>query len=144
MYITDLFSRYTQADFIQSKYKDVFVSKIIELLFPIFGNLEMFLMDNDGKLGNDIMRVLRNSFGINRKHTAGYSPWPNSVNEHNHATVDLMLTKMLEDLLNLDERMSLQYCISLKNCMYIRVYSRIYPSSDCYWQNPKISISDTR
>ena len=58
MYITDLFSRYTQADFIQSKYKDVFVSKIIELLFPIFGNLEMFLMDNDGKLGNDTMRVL--------------------------------------------------------------------------------------
>ena len=104
----------------------------------------MFLMDNDGKLGNDTMRVLGNSFGINVKHTAGYSPWSNSVNEHNHATVDLMLTKMLEDLLNLDERMSLQYCISLKNCIYIRVYSRIYPSSDCYWQNPKISISDTR
>ena len=31
MYIIDLFSRYTQADFIQSKCKDVFVSKIIEL-----------------------------------------------------------------------------------------------------------------
>ena len=83
----------------------------------------MFLMDNDGKLGNDTMRVLGNSFVINVKHTAGYSPWSNSVNEHNHATVDLMLTKMLEDLLNLDERMSLQYCISLKNCMYILGYT---------------------
>ena len=134
MYITDLFSRYTQADFIQSKYKDVFVSKIIELWFPIFGNLEMFLMDNNGKLGNDTMRVLGNSFGINIKHTAGYSPWSNSVNEHNHATVDLMLTKMLEDLLNLDERMSLQYCISLKNCMYIRGYT---PAQIAIGKTPK-------
>ena len=133
MYITDLFSRYTQADFVQSKYKDVFVSKIIELWFPIFGNLEMFLMDNNGKLGNDTMRVLGNSFGINVKHTAGYSPWSNSVNEHNHATVDLML-RMLEDLLNLDERMSLQYRISLKNCMYIRGYT---PAQIAIGKTPK-------
>ena len=119
MYITDLFSRYTQADFVQSKYKDVFVSKIIELWFPIFGNPDMSLMDNGGKFENDTMRELGNLFGTNIKHTAGYSPWSNSVNEHNHATVDLVLTKMLEDLLNLDERMALKDCISIKTvCIF--------------------------
>ena len=69
---------------------------------------------------------LGNLFGINIKHTAGYSPWSSGVNECNHATVDLILTKMLEDLPNLDERMALQYCISVKNCcMYIRGYTQL-------------------
>ena len=67
IYIIDLFSRYTQADFIQSKCKDV-VSKIIELWFPVFGNLDMFLMDNGGEFGNDTMRELGNLFSINIKH----------------------------------------------------------------------------
>ena len=125
MNIIDLFSRYTQANFIQSKCKDVFVSKIIELWFPIFGNPDMSLMDNGGKFENDTMRELGNLFGINMKHTAGYSPWSNSVNEYNHATVDLVLTKMVENLLNLDERMASKDCISIKK-QY--VYSRIYHS----------------
>ena len=43
MYITDLFRRYTRAHSTQSKCKDVVVSKIIELWFPIFGNPDMFL-----------------------------------------------------------------------------------------------------
>ena len=69
-------------------------SKIIELWFPIFGNPDMFLMDNGGEFGNDTMRELGNLFGINIKHTAGFGRWSNGVNERNHATVDLMLTQI--------------------------------------------------
>ena len=83
MYIIDLFSRYTRADVIQSKRQDVAVSKIIELWFPIFGNPDMFLMDNGGESGIDTMCELGNLLGINIKHTVGYSPWPNGVNERN-------------------------------------------------------------
>ena len=57
MYIIDLFSHYTRANFIQSKCKDVVVSKIMELWFQIFGNPDMFLMDNGGEFGNDTMCV---------------------------------------------------------------------------------------
>ena len=78
---------------------------------------------------------LGNLFGINIKHTAGYSPWSSGVNECNHATVDLILTKMLEDLPNLDERMALQYCISVKKLLY--VYSRIYPAQIAIGKTPK-------
>ena len=135
MYIIDLFSRYTRADFIQSKCKDVAVSKISELWFPIFGNFDMFLIDNGGEFGNDTKRELGNFFGINIKHTAGYSPWSNDVNKRNHANVNLILTKMLEDLPNLDERMALQYCISVKNCcMYIQGYN---PAQIVIGKNPK-------
>ena len=47
----------------------------------------------------------------------------------------LGLTKMLEDLPNLDEQMALQYCISVKNCcMYIRGYT---PALIAIGKNPK-------
>ena len=94
MYITDLFRRYTRAHFTQSKCKDVVVSKIIELWFPIFGNPDMFLMGNGGEFGKNTMRELGNLFGINIKHTAAFSLWSNGVNERSHATVDLMLTQI--------------------------------------------------
>ena len=59
-------------------------------------------MDNGSEFANDEFRGLRNQFGINIKHTAGYSPWANGLKERNHATIDLMTKKMiLRDLVKL-------------------------------------------
>ena len=55
-------------------------------------------MDNGGELANDVLRELGNQFGINIKHTAAYAPWANGINECNHASVDIMMEKMFEDL----------------------------------------------
>lgn len=90
-------TRYTRADFIPSKEKRIVVAKIIELWLPIFGAAKTFHMDNGGEFANDEMRELGNQFGINIKHTAAYSPCANGLNERNHATVDIMMQKMLED-----------------------------------------------
>ena len=71
----------------------------------------MFLMDNGGEFANDELRELGNQFGINIKHTAAYAPWANEINERNHASIDIMMEKMLEDLPQLSEETALQYAV---------------------------------
>lgn len=53
------------------------------------------------------MRELGNQFGINIKHTVACSPQANKLNDCNHATLDIMMDKMLEYLPDLDENKAL-------------------------------------
>ena len=75
-------------------------------------------MDNGGESANDEMWGLGNQYGINIKQTAAYSPWANGLNERNlnHATIDIMMEKMLEELPNADENTPLQYAVYVRNC----------------------------
>ena len=132
----DMVTRYTRAYFVPSKDKRVIVSKILELWLPIFGTANTFHMDNGGEFANDEMRELGNQFGINIKHTATYSPWANGLNERNHATIDIMMEKMLEDSPNLSDSLALQYAVSIRNCcMFINGFT---PAQLAIGQNPKL------
>ena len=104
----------------KSKKKEVVIDMIIQLWMSIFGAANMFLMDNCGEFATDEMRELGNHFGINIKHTAVYAPWTIGINERNHASIDIMMEKMLEDLPQLSEETALQYPVSIRNCsMYL-------------------------
>ena len=48
IYLIDMVTRYTRADFVQSKDKHVIVAKILELWIPIFGAANTFHLDNGG------------------------------------------------------------------------------------------------
>jgi len=142
IYLIDMVTRYTRAAFVPSKEKQVIVSKILELWIPIFGAAKAFHMDNGGEFANDEMRELGNQFGINIKHTAAYSPWANGLNERNHATVDVMMEKMLEDTPNMSETMALQYAVSVRNCcMFVHGFT---PAQLAIGRNPRLpsAISD--
>ena len=83
-------------------------------------------MDNGGEFANDEMRELRNQYGINIER----------LNERNHATPDIMMKKMLEDLRNVDENTALQYAVSVRNCyLYVRAFT---PAQLATGQNPKL------
>ena len=120
LYMIDVVTHYTRAIFIKSKKKDVIVDMIIQLWMSIFGAANMFLMDNGDEFANDELRELGNQFGINIKHTAAHAPWANGINECNHASIDIMIEKMLENLTQLSEETALQYAVSIRNCsMYV-------------------------
>ena len=94
-------------------------------------------MDNSGEFANDELRQLGNQFGINIKHTAGNSLWANRLNECNHATIDLMMKKMLEDSPKLDKALALHYAVSVRNCsFYVNGFT---PSQLVIGQNPKLT-----
>ena len=132
----DVVTHYIRASFIKNKQKDTVVAKVIEMWLSIFGAATTFLMDNGGEFANDEMRELGNQFGINIKHTAAYAPWENGLNERNHAMIDIMMEKMLEETPNVDKDMMLQYAVSLWNCcMYVRGFT---PSQLALGQNPKL------
>ena len=136
LYLIDMVTRYTRADFVKSKEKHVVISKIIELWLPIFGAAKTFHMDNRGEFANDEMRELGNQFGISIKHTAAYSPWANGLNERNHCTIDFMMEKMLEDNPKLSESLALQYATSIRNtCMFVHGFT---PAQLAIGQNPRL------
>ena len=93
-------------------------------------------MHNGSEFANDELRELGNQFGINIKHTAGYGPWAKGLNEHNHATIDLMMESMLEDSPKLDEAIALHYAVSARNsCLYVNGFT---PSQLTVCQNPNL------
>ena len=110
----DVVTQYARAAFIKNNTKETVVEKIMELWLPLFGAADVFLMDNGGEFANDELQERGNQFGINIKHTAGYSPWANSLNERNHATIDFMMEKMLEDSPKLDEAIALHYAVLVR------------------------------
>ena len=136
LYMIDMVTRFTRATYVEDKTKETVVNKIIELWMPLFGAPRTFHMDNGGEFANDEMRELGNQFGIRIKHTPAYSPWSNGLNERNHATVDVMMSKMIEDCPNLPENVALQYAVSIRNCcMYIHGFT---PAQLALGQNPKL------
>ena len=132
----DVVTQYARAAFIKNNTKETVVEKIMELWLPLFGAADVFLMDNGGEFANDELQERGNQFGINIKHTAGYSPWANSLNERNHATIDFMMEKMLEDSPKLDEAIALHYAVLVRNCcLYVNGFT---PSQLAIGQNPKL------
>ena len=64
------------------------------------------------------------------------------INEHNHASIDIMMEKMLEDLPQLPEETALQYAVSIRNCsMYVHGFT---PAQLATGQNPRLpsALSD--
>ena len=82
------------------------------------------------------MRELGNQFGINIKHTVACSPQANKLNDCNHATLDIMMDKMLEYLPDLDENKALQNFVSVQNCCrYLKGFT---PAQFAIGQNPQL------
>ena len=57
------------------------------------------------------MQELGNQYNINIKLREAHSPWLNGLNKHNHATIDIMMKKMLEDFHNVHEETGRQYAV---------------------------------
>ena len=136
LYMIDVVARFTRATFVRDKTKEVVINAIIKLWLSLFGAPNSFISDNGGEFANSEMRELGNQYGINIKHTAAYAPWANGINERNHATVDVMMNKMMEDMPDAEEDVILQYCVSVRNtCINVHGFT---PAQLVFGQNPRL------
>ena len=60
--------------------------------FPSIG----FFADNGGEFANFKLDELTSQLGLTVKFGPTYSPWSNSINESNHASVNIMINKLIE------------------------------------------------
>ena len=115
LYMTDMVTRYTRANFVPSKNKETIVNMMLKEWVSIFGAPSMFYSDGGGEFANKELKELGNTYGILIRHTPAYSPWANGLNERNHATVDFMLKKMMSENYDIPVDMALQYAVAVKN-----------------------------
>ena len=57
-----------------------------------------FWADNGGEFKNHKMEEFVNKMGIKIKFTPAFSPWSNGVNERNHYSCDVNVTKIMEEV----------------------------------------------
>ena len=73
LYIIDIVTRYTRAQFIKNKRQQTIVNKIIELWLSVFGSPAVFYADNGREFANEEMQEFGEQYGIVIKHTPAYS-----------------------------------------------------------------------
>ena len=114
LYLHDEFSKLIKGQVINDKSKDT-VIKGIENKWIIGGGTgpghptRGFFTDNGGEFLNDDLIDFAAAMDISIKMTAASSPWMNGSCERNHATVDRILEKILED----DPKVELQKALDL-------------------------------
>ena len=75
------------------------------------------LIDNGGEIYNSEYIEAMEQYGIEVCPTGASSPWSNGTCEINHATVDLMVSKMLEESPGMNVEIALADAVSAKNSL---------------------------
>ena len=73
--------------------------------------------DFGGEMSNDIIRDVASNLGIKITTTSSYSPHQNGINERNHATIDLMIARMLASDKTLQPESALAWSLNAKNSL---------------------------
>ena len=76
------------------------------------------LVDNGVEFDNPELLETMEQFNIEVCATAAYSPWSNGTCERNHAVVDLMVNKMLEESPGLKLDIALAHAVNVKNSLH--------------------------
>ena len=116
-YFIDMFSRLTVASFIPEKKPELIVEVLMEKWASSYGLMKGIHSDIGGEMSNELLEDVAANLGIELTTTAAYSPHQNGLNERNHATVDLMMTKMMVSDPNLTPEMALCWSLNAKNCL---------------------------
>ena len=82
-----------------------------------FGMMKCLHSDIGGEMSNELMENVASYLGVKLTTTCASSPHQNGINERNHATVDLMMTRMLESDRNLTPGTALSWALNAKNSL---------------------------
>ena len=114
----DLFTRFSKASVIKSKEPKVVVDSFINTWIAAgMGASNKVVVDNGGEFDNPELLEAMEQFNIEVCATAAYSPWSNGICERNHAVVDLMVNKMLEESPGLKLDIALAHAVNAKNSL---------------------------
>ena len=86
-------------------------------ILNMFGAPDKILFDNGREFWNNKMKDLCHNFNIRILSTGAYSPWQNGICERNHAQVDQMMVKIMEDQPNISTESALSQAIMAKNML---------------------------
>ena len=91
------FTRFIKGVVIQNKEAETVINAVIKHWNCNFGIPSTgFWCDNGKELKNSEMSEYCNKTGLSIKFGPAYSPWANGINEHNHASADKIIAKIIE------------------------------------------------
>ena len=120
LYLHDEFSKLIKGKVINDKQKNTII-KGIESKWIIGDGAgpghpsRGFFSDNGGEFLNDDLIDFAAALDITIKMTAAYSPWMNGSCERNHATVDKLVEKLIEDEPKIDLQKAVDIACFVKN-----------------------------
>ena len=80
-----------------------------------FGVMRFILNDNGGEFTGDEIKEVKDILNVVDLTTGAESPWMNGLCEKNHALVDSMLERMVEDYPNIPDHVLLGWANMAKN-----------------------------
>ena len=133
LYMTDVFTRFSQAVIISSNHKETIANAILKHWVSIFG-VQSILSDNGGEFDNSLLDVAE-LLGTKVLTTAAYSPWSNGIVERHNAVIENMILKITRDT-NCSVENALVWIISAKNAFHNNLcYS---PNQLVFGRNPNL------
>jgi len=82
-----------------------------------FRNGDLIRSDTALDSGVQHKKGIAHKLGVRLTTTSSYSPHQNGLNERNHATVDLMITRMVASDEKMSPEMALSWALNAKNCL---------------------------
>ena len=118
LYMIDMFSRLTVGVFIKDKHPETVANKILKHWVGAgFGLMRFIHSDLGGEFVNKTMTDVADYLNVRLTTTAAHSPNMNGCNERNHATVDRMMSKMMDEDKNLSAETALCWALNAKNSL---------------------------
>lgn len=137
LYLMDMFTRLTKGVWIKNKLPDTIIKETMRNWVGAgFGYPKKFLADNGGEFANDNFRDMCQNLNVEVLNTAARSPWMNGMMERNHAVVDRMIEKLLEDDPNMPLEIALSSALNAKNSL--AMWNGFSSYQLVYGQNPNI------
>ena len=116
-YIIDMHSRMTVAGFISEKKPEEIVNVLLKQWISHYGLMKCLHSDIGGEMSNELIEDVAANLGVKLTTTSAYSPHQNGINERNHQTVDLMMTRMLESDPKLCPDLALCWALQARNSL---------------------------
>ena len=125
------------AEVLDSKAKDEIINAIIFKWVATGPGLpKKFLSDNGGEFNNAEYTNMCQNFNIVECKTAAESPWSNGLCERNHAVVDQMVNKMMDENPGTDLKTCLVWACHAKNCL--QMHGGYSPYQLVFGRNPNL------
>ena len=137
LYIIDMFTRLTVGVFIPDKKPETIANKILKHWVGAGFCLMGFLhSDLGGEFVNEVMTDTADYLNVRLTTTAASSPNMNGCNERNHATVDRIMSKMMDQDPSMSADIALCWALNAKNSL--ENYMGFSPFQLVFGETPKL------
>ena len=137
LYMIDMFSRMTVGVFIPDKNPETIANKILKHWIGAGFCLMQFIhSDLGGEFINELMTEVAEYLNVRLTTTAASSPNMNGCNERNHATVDRIMSKMMDQDKNMSADIALCWALNAKNSL--ENYLGFSPFQIVFGESPKL------